>query len=138
MDWFKDAVFYQIFVRAFYDSNGDGIGDLKGVAAKLDYVRDLGIDTIWLMPIMPSPLRDHGYDVSVHYDVHPDYGTLDDFGALVEAAHARGLRVVVELIPNHTSDQHAWFQASRDPQHQGQTAKTSRNHTPTTNDCAHS
>ncbi|HZQ05112.1 MAG TPA: maltose alpha-D-glucosyltransferase [Anaerolineae bacterium] len=116
-DWFKDAVFYQIFVRAFRDSNGDGIGDLRGVAEKLDYVRDLGVDTIWLMPITPSPLRDHGYDVSEHFNVHPDYGTLDDFHTLVEAAHARNLRVVVELIPNHTSDQHPWFQASRDPKH---------------------
>lgn len=116
-DWFKDAVFYQTFVRAFRDSNGDGIGDLNGVAEKLDYVRDLGVNTIWLMPITPSPLRDHGYDVSAHFDVHPDYGTLDDFKHLIEAAHARNLRVVVELIPNHTSDQHAWFQASRDPTH---------------------
>ncbi len=116
-DWFKDAVFYQIFVRAFRDSNGDGIGDLRGVAEKLDYVRDLGVDTIWLMPITPSPLRDHGYDVSDHFNVHPDYGTLDDFHALVEAAHARNVRVVVELIPNHTSDQHPWFQASRNPNH---------------------
>lgn len=117
MDWFQDAIFYQIFVRAFCDSNGDGIGDLRGVASKLDYVRALGINTIWLMPITPSPLRDHGYDVSGHFDVHPDYGTLDDFRALVDAAHARDLRVVVELIPNHTSDQHPWFRASRDPQH---------------------
>ncbi len=117
LDWFKSAVFYQIFVRAFCDSNGDGIGDLRGVAAKLDYVRALGVNTIWLMPITPSPLRDHGYDVSGHFDVHPDYGTLQDFRDLVAAAHARGLRIIVELIPNHTSDQHPWFQASRDPRH---------------------
>jgi maltose alpha-D-glucosyltransferase/alpha-amylase len=116
-DWFKDAVFYQIFVRAFCDSNGDGIGDLNGVTSKLDYIRALGVNTIWLMPITPSPLRDHGYDVSGHFDVHPDYGTLDDFRSLVEQAHARDLRVIVELVPNHTSDQHPWFQASRDPQH---------------------
>ncbi|MBI4673263.1 MAG: maltose alpha-D-glucosyltransferase [Chloroflexi bacterium] len=116
-DWYKDAVFYQIFVRAFCDSNDDGIGDLRGVTSKLDYIGALGVNTIWLMPITPSPLRDHGYDVSGHFDVHRDYGTLDDFRELVDAAHARGLRVVVELIPNHTSDQHPWFQASRDPKH---------------------
>lgn len=115
--WFKDAVLYEIFVRAFADSNGDGIGDLPGLTSKLDYLRELGIDTLWLLPIAPSPLRDHGYDVSDYCNVHPDYGTLDDFRALVREAHARSLRVVVELIPNHTSDQHAWFQASRDPQH---------------------
>jgi maltose alpha-D-glucosyltransferase/alpha-amylase len=116
-DWYKSAVFYQVFVRAFCDSNGDGIGDLRGVASKLDYIRDLGVDTVWLMPITPSPLRDHGYDVSGHFDVHPDYGTPDDFRHLVDAAHERGLRVIVELVPNHTSDQHPWFQASRDPRH---------------------
>ncbi len=116
-EWFKSAVFYQVFVRAFADSNGDGIGDLRGVMSKLDYIRDLGVDTIWLMPITPSPLRDHGYDVSGHFDVHPDYGTLQDFRDLVNAAHERGLRIVVELVPNHTSDQHPWFQASHDPNH---------------------
>ncbi|MCC7163071.1 MAG: maltose alpha-D-glucosyltransferase [Anaerolineae bacterium] len=116
-DWFRDAVFYQVFVRAFADSNGDGIGDLRGVTSKLDYIRALGVDTIWLMPITPSPLRDHGYDVSGHFDVHPDYGTLQDFANLVDEAHKRDLRVIVELVPNHTSDQHPWFQASRDPQH---------------------
>ncbi len=115
--WFKDAVFYQVFVRAFKDDNGDGIGDLRGVTSKLEYVRALGANTIWLMPITPSPLRDHGYDVSDHFNVHPDYGTLEDFRALVDAAHAQELRVVVELIPNHTSDQHPWFQASHDPNH---------------------
>jgi len=116
-DWYKSAVFYQIFVRAFCDSNGDGIGDLRGVMSKLDYLRALGVNTLWLMPITPSPLRDHGYDVSGHFDVHPDYGTLQDFRELVDAAHARALRVIVELVPNHTSDQHPWFQASRDPHH---------------------
>jgi maltose alpha-D-glucosyltransferase/alpha-amylase len=115
--WYQDAVLYQVFVRAFCDSNGDGIGDLRGVTSKLDYIHALGVNTIWLMPIMPSPLRDHGYDVSDHFNVHPDYGTLQDFRELVDAAHARKVRVVVELIPNHTSDQHPWFQASRDPQH---------------------
>lgn len=116
-NWYKDAVFYEVFVRAFADSNGDGIGDLPGMTSKLDYLQALGIDTIWLLPITPSPLRDHGYDVSDHYNIHPDYGTLDDFRALVQAAHARALRVIVELVPNHTSDQHPWFLASRDPTH---------------------
>ncbi|MFZ6028381.1 MAG: maltose alpha-D-glucosyltransferase [Chloroflexota bacterium] len=115
--WFKDAVFYEIFVRSFADSNGDGIGDLAGLTSRLDYLRGLGVDALWLLPITPSPLRDDGYDVSDHYHIHPDYGTLDDFHTLVTEAHRRGLRVIVELIPNHTSDQHPWFQASRDPSH---------------------
>lgn len=115
--WYRDAVFYEVFVRAFADSNGDGIGDLPGLTARLDYVQELGVDTIWLLPITSSPLRDDGYDVSDYFNIHPDYGTLADFRRLVNEAHRRGLRVVVELIPNHTSDQHAWFQASRDPAH---------------------
>jgi len=116
-DWYKDAVFYEVFVRAFGDSNGDGIGDLPGLMSKLDYLQELGVDAVWLLPIAPSPLRDHGYDVSDYFGVHPDYGTLQDFRALVAEAHRRGLRIVVELIPNHTSDQHPWFQAARDPHH---------------------
>jgi maltose alpha-D-glucosyltransferase / alpha-amylase len=115
--WFKQAVFYELFVRSFYDSNGDGIGDLNGVTARLDYLKDLGIDTIWLSPISRSPWRDGGYDVSDYTDIHPSYGTMEDFSNLVKAAHQRGLKIVVELVPNHTSDQHAWFQASRDPSH---------------------
>ena len=115
--WYQNAVLYEVFVRAFADSNGDGIGDLPGLSARLDYLRDLGVDTLWLLPIAPSPLRDHGYDVSDYCNIHPDYGTLADFRRLVIEAHRRELRVVVELIPNHTSDQHPWFQASRDPQH---------------------
>jgi maltose alpha-D-glucosyltransferase/alpha-amylase len=115
--WYKNAVFYELNVRTFYDSNGDGIGDLPGVTARLDYLQDLGIDTIWLLPITQSPLRDGGYDVSDFFNIHPDYGTMADFRVLVAAAHERSLRIVVELIPNHTSDQHAWFQASRNPAH---------------------
>jgi maltose alpha-D-glucosyltransferase/alpha-amylase len=115
--WYKDAVIYEVFVRSFADGNGDGIGDLPGLTAHLDYLQSLGVDTLWLLPITPSPLRDDGYDVSGHFEIHPDYGTLDDFRRFVEEAHRRSLRVVVELIPNHTSDQHPWFQASRDPQH---------------------
>jgi len=115
--WYKDAVFYELYVRAFNDANRDGIGDLAGVTARLDYLQDLGVDAIWLLPITPSPLRDDGYDVSDHFNVHPLYGTLEDFQTLVNEAHRRGLKIVVELIPNHTSDQHPWFQASRDPSH---------------------
>lgn len=116
-DWYKDAVFYEVSVRAFADSNGDGIGDLPGLTSKLDYLQALGIDAIWMLPIFPSPLRDDGYDVADYCDIHPHYGTLEDFRRLVEEAHRRGLRIVVELVPNHTSDQHPWFQASRDPNH---------------------
>ena len=115
--WYKDAVFYEVFVRAFADSNGDGIGDLAGLTAKLDYLQWLGVDAVWMLPIFPSPLRDDGYDVADYCAVHPDYGTLDDVRRLIEEAHRRDLRIIVELIPNHTSDQHAWFQASRDPNH---------------------
>jgi maltose alpha-D-glucosyltransferase/alpha-amylase len=116
-DWYKDAVFYEVFVRAFVDSNGDGIGDLAGLASRLDYLQDLGVDCIWLLPIYPSPLRDDGYDVSDYCAIHPDYGTVDDFRDLVDQAHRRDLRVIADLIPNHTSDQHPWFRASRDPAH---------------------
>ncbi len=116
-DWYKDAVFYEVFIRAFADSNGDGIGDLAGLTAKLDYLRWLGVDAIWMLPIFPSPLRDDGYDVADYFAVHPDYGTLDDVRRLIEEAHRRDLRIIVELIPNHTSDQNAWFQASRNPAH---------------------
>jgi maltose alpha-D-glucosyltransferase/alpha-amylase len=116
-DWYKDAVFYEVFVRAFADGNGDGIGDLPGLTARLDYLQDLGVDCLWLLPIYPSPLRDDGYDVSDYYRIHPDYGTVDDFRTLVVEAHRRGLRVIADLIPNHTSDQNPWFQASRDPAH---------------------
>jgi len=115
--WYKDAVFYEVFVRAFADSNADGIGDLPGLTSKLDYLQWLGIDAVWMLPITLSPLRDDGYDVADYTGIHPDYGTLDDFRRLVEAAHRRGLRIVVELVPNHTSDQNPWFRASRDPAH---------------------
>ena len=111
--WYKNAVFYEVYVRAFCDSNGDGHGDLPGLTSKLDYIQSLGVDCIWLMPIYPSPLKDDGYDIADFYGVHPDYGTLDDFKELLSAAHARGLRVITDLVLNHTSDMHPWFQAAR-------------------------
>ena len=111
--WYKNAVFYQVHVRAFYDSTGDGVGDFQGLAQKLDYLRDLGVNAIWLMPFFPSPLRDDGYDIADYRSVHPLYGTLQDFKNFLNAAHERQLRVIVEMVLNHTSDQHDWFQESR-------------------------
>ena len=104
--WYKNAVFYQVYVRAFKDSSGDGHGDLRGLIQKLDYLKNLGVDCIWLMPISPSPLRDDGYDISNYYGILPEYGTLDDFKALIDASHKRDLRIITELVVNHTSDQH--------------------------------
>ena len=111
--WYKNAVIYQVHVRTFYDSNGDGVGDFEGLAQKLDYLRDLGVNAIWLMPFFPSPLRDDGYDIADYTSVHPLYGSLEDFKKFLNAAHERKLRVLVELVLNHTSDQHSWFQESR-------------------------
>ncbi len=112
-DWYKDAIIYEVHVRAFRDSNGDGIGDFPGLTERLDYLADLGVTAIWLLPFYPSPLRDDGYDIADYMAVHPDYGTLDDFRTFLEAAHARRLRVITELVVNHTSDQHGWFQRAR-------------------------
>ncbi len=111
--WYKSAVIYQVHVRAFFDSNGDGIGDFQGLAQKLDYLKELGIDAIWLMPFFPSPLRDDGYDISDYTSVHPSYGNLEDFKKFLTTAHERQIRVIVEMVLNHTSDQHPWFQESR-------------------------
>ncbi len=111
--WYMDAIIYQVHVKAFYDSNGDGIGDFRGLTEKLDYIRDLGVNTIWMMPFYPSPMLDDGYDVADYGNVHPSYGTRADFKRFVKEAHERGLRVITELIVNHTSDQHPWFQAAR-------------------------
>lgn len=111
--WYKDAVIYQVHVRAFFDSNGDGIGDFRGLAAKLDYLQELGITALWLMPFFPSPLRDDGYDISDYRSVHASYGTIGDFQKFLDAAHERGIRVIIEMVLNHTSDQHPWFQESR-------------------------
>jgi maltose alpha-D-glucosyltransferase/alpha-amylase len=111
--WYKDAIIYELRVRSFYDSSGDGIGDLPGLTAKLDYLKDLGVTALWLLPFYPSPLRDDGYDISDYMDVHPDCGTLRDFKVFLREAHRRNLRVITELVINHTSDQHPWFQKSR-------------------------
>ncbi|MFY9804696.1 MAG: maltose alpha-D-glucosyltransferase [Candidatus Acidiferrales bacterium] len=111
--WYKDAIIYQLHVRTFCDSNSDGIGDFPGLMQKLDYLQDLGINAIWLLPFFPSPLRDDGYDIANYRAIHPNYGTLDDFKAFLAAAHARGIRVIIEMVLNHTSDQHPWFQESR-------------------------
>ncbi|MFI4951909.1 MAG: maltose alpha-D-glucosyltransferase [Burkholderiales bacterium] len=111
--WYKDAIIYQVHVKAFYDSNGDGIGDFRGLTEKLDYIRDLGVNTLWLLPFYPSPLKDDGYDIGDYHGVHPDYGTLADFRHFIREAHRRDLKVITELVINHTSDQHAWFQAAR-------------------------
>ncbi len=112
--WYKDAIIYELHVKAFYDSNGDGIGDFQGLTEKLDYLEDLGITAIWLLPFYPSPLKDDGYDISDYFNVHPDYGTLKDFKEFLREAHRRGIRVITELVLNHTSDQHPWFKRSQE------------------------
>ena len=111
--WYKDAIVYQLHVKSFFDSNNDGIGDFPGLISKLDYIADLGVNAIWVLPFYPSPLLDDGYDISGYRDVHPDYGTLADFRQFVRAAHARDIRVITDLEINHTSDQHPWFQRAR-------------------------
>jgi maltose alpha-D-glucosyltransferase/alpha-amylase len=111
--WYKDAVFYQLHVKSFADSNADGIGDFPGLTSKLDHLASLGVDCLWLQPMYPSPFKDDGYDISDYTNIHPSYGTLGDFEHFLNQAHARGLRVITELVLNHTSDQHAWFQEAR-------------------------
>ncbi len=114
--WYKDAIIYQLHVRTFCDSNNDGIGDFHGLLQKLDYLQDLSINTIWLLPFFPSPLRDDGYDIADYNSVHPSYGTLEDFKSFLTAAHSRGLRIIIEMVLNHTSDQHPWFKEARSSQ----------------------
>jgi maltose alpha-D-glucosyltransferase/alpha-amylase len=111
--WYKDAVIYQLHVKAFFDANNDGIGDFEGLSRKLDYLQDLGVTTLWLLPFYPSPLRDDGYDIADYRNIHPSYGRMADFKAFVREAHRRGLRIITELVINHTSDQHPWFQRAR-------------------------
>src|SRR5690606_15347865 len=111
--WYKDAIIYQVHIRSFKDSNADGIGDFRGLTEKLDYIQDLGVTAIWVQPFYPSPLRDDGYDIADYNGVHPAYGTMRDVRRFIREAHARGLKVITELVANHTSDQHAWFQRAR-------------------------
>lgn len=111
--WYKDAVFYELHVKAYCDSTGDGVGDFKGLSQKLDHLSDLGVDCIWLLPMFPSPFRDDGYDIADYYSIHPEYGSVEDFKAFLDDAHGRGIRVITELVVNHTSDQHPWFQEAR-------------------------
>src|SRR5438132_603134 len=111
--WYKDAIFYELRVRSFMDKDGDGVGDFPGLTEKLDFLQDLGVTALWLLPICPSPGKDDGYDISDYTDVHPEVGTLEDFKTFLREAHRRGLRVITELVLNHTSDQHPWFQRAR-------------------------
>jgi len=112
-DWYKDAIIYELHLKAFHDANGDGIGDIPGLIEKLDYIQELGVTAVWLLPFFPSPMRDDGYDVSDYRDIHQSYGSLGDFRQLVRETHKRGMRIIIELVVNHTSDQHAWFQRAR-------------------------
>ncbi|HEX7309837.1 MAG TPA: alpha-amylase family glycosyl hydrolase, partial [Gaiellaceae bacterium] len=115
--WFKTAIFYEIHIRGFFDGNDDGSGDFRGLIEKLDYLQWFGIDCIWLLPMYQSPLRDGGYDIADFFAIHPDYGVVDDFKNFVEQAHQRGIRVIADLVMNHTSSDHPWFQESRsDPE----------------------
>ena len=111
--WYKDAIIYQLHIKAYQDSSGDGIGDLAGLTRRLDYIASLGVTAVWLLPFYPSPMRDDGYDIADYTNVHPDYGTRRDFRTFVREAHKRGLRVITELVINHTSDLHPWFGESR-------------------------
>jgi len=111
--WYKDAVIYQLHVKTFFDSNDDGIGDFRGLIQKLDYLEDLGVTTIWLLPFYPSPLKDDGYDIADYMSINSDYGMMRDFRSFMREAHRRGIRVITELVINHTSDQHQWFKRAR-------------------------
>lgn len=113
LHWYKDAIIYELHIKAFMDSSGDGIGDFKGLLQKLDYLEDLGVTAIWLLPFYPSPLKDDGYDIADYYNINSRYGELNDLKLFIKEAHRRGLRVITELVINHTSDQHPWFQRAR-------------------------
>src|ERR1700758_1960316 len=110
--WFKEAIIYQLHIKTFCDANNDGVGDFQGLLSKLDYLKNLGVTAIWLLPFYPSPLKDDGYDIADYFNVHPSYGTLDDFRQFLEAAHEAGLKVITELVLNHTRDQHICFHRS--------------------------
>ena len=111
--WWKESVVYQIYPRSFYDSNGDGIGDLNGITEKLDYLKELGVDVIWLSPVYQSPNDDNGYDISDYQAIMEEFGTMEDFDRMLEGIHARGMKLVMDLVVNHTSDEHPWFVESR-------------------------
>jgi maltose alpha-D-glucosyltransferase/alpha-amylase len=111
--WYKDALIYQTHIKAFHDANGDGVGDFEGLIQKLDYIQELGVSAIWLLPFYPSPLKDDGYDIADYRTINPAYGTMRDVKRLIHEAHRRGLKVITELVINHTSDQHPWFQRAR-------------------------
>ena len=136
-DWWKGAVIYQIYPRSFADSDGDGVGDLRGILARLDHLADLGVDAVWISPIYPSPMADFGYDVSDYTGIHPMFGTMDDFDALVAGVHARGLKLLLDFVPGHTSEAHPWFEASRsskdDPKRGWYTWRDARDGGPPTN-----
>ena len=111
--WWKESIVYQIYPSSFQDSDGDGIGDLNGIRSRLDYLKDLGVNVLWLCPIMDSPMDDNGYDISNYRAINPRFGTMEDFDALLAEAHQRGIRIVMDLVVNHTSDEHPWFIESR-------------------------
>src|SRR5260221_964732 len=111
--WWQRGIIYQVYPRSFMDSDGDGVGDLAGILSRLDYLHWLGVDAIWVSPIFPSPMKDFGYDVADYIDIHPLFGTMEDFDELLSAAHARDIKVLLDFVPNHSSDQHAWFKESR-------------------------
>lgn len=111
--WYKDAVIYQIYPRSFCDSNGDGIGDIRGIISKLDYIKSLGVDAVWLSPVYKSPNDDNGYDISDYRDIMDEFGTLDDWKEMVKGMHERGIKLIMDLVVNHTSDEHKWFVESR-------------------------
>ncbi|MGZ3849301.1 MAG: alpha-amylase family glycosyl hydrolase, partial [Flavisolibacter sp.] len=113
LHWYKDAIIYELHIKAFSDSNADGMGDFGGLLGKLDYLQELGVTAIWLLPFYPSPLKDDGYDIADYYSINPSYGTIEQFQQFLEEAHKRNLKVITELVINHTSDQHPWFQRAR-------------------------
>src|SRR5690606_11007839 len=113
LHWYKDAIIYELHIKAFRDGDGDGMGDFSGLLEKLDYLKELGITAIWILPFYPSPLKDDGYDIADYYDINPSYGDLKSFRRVIREAHKRDLKVITELVINHTSDQHPWFQRAR-------------------------
>ena len=112
-EWFKDAIIYQIYPRSFKDSNGDGMGDIQGIIEKLDYLKDLGINCVWLSPVYESPMDDNGYDISDYKKIYKDFGTMEDFKLMLDEMHKRGIRLIMDLVANHTSDEHPWFLESK-------------------------